>query len=244
MSPFQEVLIALGGNAALLAVLGFLARSLVQTWLAKDIKTFEQGLQNAANSRLEHLKSELKSAGDVSIEQLKSRLQQAASEHQVRFAKLHEKRAQVIEDVYQRLVELEKSYGKFVIVDGYTTDPQKQQAARDGINQAMYDVALLIEKHRIYLPADVCASLKAFLDIMWHNAINVGVYGSISDPNPQTLQERLTAFREAYDALQKEIPDARAKLEDEFRKLLGDDSHGRVIIPSSSGLALDQAAGR
>ena len=232
MSAFQEVLIALGGNAALLAVLAFLARSLVQTWLAKDIKAFEQGLQNAASSQLEHLKFELKSQGDASIEQLKSSLQQIAAEHQVRFAWLHERRAKVIEDVYQRLVDLEKGYGKFVLVDGYETNPQKQQAARDSINQAMYDVALLIEKHRIYLPADVCASLKAFLDVMWHNAINVGVYGSISNPNPQTLQERLTAFREAYDALQKEIPDARAKLENEFRKLLGDDSHGRAIIPA------------
>jgi len=243
MSAFQEVLLALGGNAALLVVLGFLARSLVQTWLAKDIKTFEQALQNAANSRLEHLKYELKSEGDVSIEQLKSRLQQAAAEHQLRFAKLHEKRAEVIEDVYQRLVELEKGYGKFVLVDGYETDSQKQQAARDNINQAMYDVALLIEKHRIYLPADVCASLKAFLDIMWHNAINVGVYGSFSYPNPQTLQERHKAFRDAYDVLQKEIPDARGELENEFRKLLGDDSHGRAITPASPDTARNPQTG-
>lgn len=241
MSVFQEVLLAFGSNAMVLVVLGFLARSLVQTWLAKDIKTFEQGLHNAANSQLERLKFELKSAGDVSIEELKSRLQQTAAEHQVRFAKLHERRAKVIEDVYQQLVELEKRYGKFVTVDGYETDQQKQVDATDRINKAMYDVALLIEKHRIYLPADVSASLKVFLDIMWQNAITVGVYGSISDPNPKTLQERHKAFRDAYEVLQKEIPDARAKLENEFRKLLGDDSHGRAITPASPDAARQRA---
>jgi len=233
MSAFQEVLLACGGNATLLVVLAFLTRSLVQTWLAKDIKKFEFQLQNAATSQLELLKFELKSQGDVSIEQLKSRLQQAATEHLVRFSKLHEKRAHVIEHVYQRLVELEKGYGKFVLVDGYEPDSSKQQDARNKINETMYDVALFIEKHRIYLPADVCASLKAFLDIMWHNAINVGVYGSVADPNPQTLQERHKAFKDAYGALQKEIPEARANLEHEFRKLLGEDSqpHGS---PTSS----------
>ena len=82
-----------------------------------------------------------------------------------------------------------------------------------------------------------------FLDVMWHNAINVGVYGSISHPNPQTLQERHKAFRDAYDVLQKEIPDARAKLEDEFRKLLGDDSQDGAIAPGSSDMARQQAAG-
>ena len=63
MSAFQEILIALGGNATLLVVLGFLARSLAPTWLTKDVKKFELQLQNAATSQLEHLKYELKSQG-------------------------------------------------------------------------------------------------------------------------------------------------------------------------------------
>jgi hypothetical protein len=86
MNAWNEVLIAFGGNAVLLAVLGFLARSLLQTWLTKDIKTFETNLKNTADSELERLKFELKAKGDISIEQLKSRLQQAALEHEVRFS--------------------------------------------------------------------------------------------------------------------------------------------------------------
>jgi hypothetical protein len=60
MSAFQEILIAFGGNAVLLIVLGFLARSLIQTWLAKDVKKFETDLQSTATSQLERLRSDLK----------------------------------------------------------------------------------------------------------------------------------------------------------------------------------------
>jgi len=164
---------------------------------------------------------QLKADADAANERLKNSLQMTALEHQVRFSKLHEKRAMVIEEVYQRLVDAEKGYGRFVIVDGYSTDAEKQKEARFKTETTMFETSLFIEKHRIYLPAQTCASLKAFLDIMWSNAIKVGVYGSIDYPNPQTLKEQHDAFREAYEALQGAIPAARAAPEDEFRRMLG-----------------------
>jgi hypothetical protein len=63
MSAWQEILIAFGGNATLLIVLGFLARSLLQTWLTKDIKKFETDLKSTADYELERLRQELKFKG-------------------------------------------------------------------------------------------------------------------------------------------------------------------------------------
>jgi len=66
-------------------------------------------------------------------------------------------------------------------------------------------------------------SLKAFLDIMWHNAIHVGVYGEVDGTyaTPEDAKERREVFRKAIPALEKELPTARTALENEFRKLLG-----------------------
>jgi hypothetical protein len=50
MSALYQNLIALGSNATVLIVLGFLARSLMQSFLAKDIKKFETELQNSATA--------------------------------------------------------------------------------------------------------------------------------------------------------------------------------------------------
>jgi hypothetical protein len=170
----------------------------------------------------EEFKIQLKAAADAEIERLKSSLQMRALEHEVRFSRLHDRRAKVIEEVYQRLIDAEKDYGRFVIVDGYSKG-EAQQEARFKMQTKMYETSLFIEKHRIYLPAQTCVSLKAFLDVMWTNAISVGVYGSIEFPSQKTMEERDKVFREAYEALEKAIPLARSALENEFRKMLGPD---------------------
>ncbi len=75
MELWQSLLVALGGNATLLLVLGFLGRSVMSTVLTKDIEKF------------------------------KAALHQAGIEHQVRFSKLHERRAEVLAEVYKLLAE-------------------------------------------------------------------------------------------------------------------------------------------
>jgi len=74
VDPWLSLLIAFGGNAALLLVLGFLGRSLLLSILAKDIEKF------------------------------KADLRIAAIEHEVRFSKLHEKRVEVLAKLYKLLV--------------------------------------------------------------------------------------------------------------------------------------------
>jgi hypothetical protein len=168
MNAWNEILIAFGGNAVLLAVLGFLARSLFQTWLAKDMKKFEADLKNTADSELERLKFELKAKGDASIEQLRSQLQQSALEHQVRFSKLHERRARLIEKLYARLVAARMEGRRFIVTDAYNRDQQQQLEAIQRIGKTIQGVALFIDKHRIYFPEHICELLQKLSDSMSH----------------------------------------------------------------------------
>src|SRR5258706_3765597 len=90
MNAWQSLLLAFGGNAALLLVLGWLARSLGSQLLAKDLEQF---------------KASLAAASSAATERLKHDLQVAALEHEVRFSKLHERQAEVIAEAYALLVE-------------------------------------------------------------------------------------------------------------------------------------------
>jgi hypothetical protein len=144
MNPWREILLALGGNATLLLVLAFLSRSLLQTWLTKDIKKFETDLKGKADSELERLKAELKAEGDVSIEQLKGRLQLAATEHEVRFSNLHQKRAEVIADLYQRLVKVSLAGERFVYQLSLSNEEYLETLDR------IQEFATFYETNRIY----------------------------------------------------------------------------------------------
>lgn len=80
------ILLVLGGTP----VLKWFVKSLIEKMLAKDLERFRASLNSEANSTIERLKHEL---------------QLVSLEHQVRFSKLHEKRAEVIAELYGLLVE-------------------------------------------------------------------------------------------------------------------------------------------
>jgi hypothetical protein len=221
MSPYQDILVAFGGNATLLVVLGFLARSLMQTLLAKDIKRFEADLQGTATAQLERLKSDLKAQGDIAIEQLKSQLQQATIEHQIRFSKLHERRAEIIADLYRRIVLAQREGAQFVHVEGFSSGGEAQAAAQRKTQETMRSVSEFVEENRIYLPEQLCTSLRAFLDNMWRHHIAVGTYSSIAGPNMQTQEKKNEVLTKALAAFQSDIPAAKHVLEVEFRSILG-----------------------
>ena len=90
---WQSLLLAIGGNADLLIVLGWLARSFGTQLLSKDLEKFKTSLSTASTEASERLKHDL---------------QIVAHEHQVRFSKLHERRAEVITNLYALLVEARK----------------------------------------------------------------------------------------------------------------------------------------
>src|SRR5690348_3643963 len=71
----------------------------------RDIEAFKARLKSTYDEKLETHRAELKAQTDVEIEQLKSRLNIAALQHQIRFARLHEKRAEVISQLYVDLAE-------------------------------------------------------------------------------------------------------------------------------------------
>lgn len=59
MDAWQTLILAFGGNAALLAVLGFLAKSLIEKLIVRDTKVFEADLKYKTDTQIEKIKSEM-----------------------------------------------------------------------------------------------------------------------------------------------------------------------------------------
>ncbi|WP_031358492.1 hypothetical protein [Caballeronia sordidicola] len=207
MSVWQTILLAVGGNAALLAVLGWLAKSLVEKLLAKDLERFKASLSSETQSAMERLKHEL---------------QLTAVEHQVRFSNLHEKRAQVVAELYGLLVEAYWATSGFVSPMEWVGEPDKKQKYVTAMN-ATADFFRFFEKNRIYLPEAVCKQLEEFVRNMRSKAIGFGVYVRYEDANlpAHTLEQKHKAWQDGWDFFEQQVPPARAALEDELREVLG-----------------------
>jgi hypothetical protein len=186
---WQSLLVAFGGNAALLLVLGFLGRSLLSTVLAKDVEKF------------------------------KAALHQAGVEHQIRFSKLHEKRAEVLADLYKLLVAAVWQVSEFTSPMQFG-DPDRKAQYAAAIN-AVAAYFRFFDQHRIWLPPELCEPLESFAKQLRTPAINLGVYLRIENPTDKTLKEQSEVWDKAWQKVDGDIPKLRSAIEAEFRKLLG-----------------------
>lgn len=206
MDAWQSILLALGGNAALLLVLAWLARSFGSQLLAKDLEKF---------------KSSLTAASCEATERLKHELQLVAHEHQVRFSRLHERRAEVIANLYVLLVEAQWAGQSFVSIIEYEGEPSKEEKYATAMGK-FGEFFRTFDKSRIYLPEEVCAQLDQFLAEMRKRVVHFGVYLQAADAHgaENLLKERFEAWVDAADYFDKELPAARKTLEGALRGML------------------------
>ncbi|NUA26093.1 hypothetical protein [Cupriavidus basilensis] len=218
MTIWETMVLALGGPAILIAAMAFLAKSLLTQWFARELKAYEATL----TSDVKAFEIKLKAQADSSAEQLKSELQRQASDHQIRFSRLHEKRAEVIAKAYQLLVEAlwdMESFVSPVQFEGDKSLPEKYTVAYN----KLADLYRYLDVHQLFLPASLCAALQEILNEMRGTVIQVGTYTRLDNDGlpDHVLQQKWEIQMKAWDKLKTSIPDARKALETELRALLG-----------------------
>jgi hypothetical protein len=209
---WQDVIITtfttVGGTGVALAAGTYLLRTSVTQWMTRDAEKF---------------KAQLKSDADSEIERLKHSLQVAAVEHQVRFSSLHERRAQVIAEVYERLARVYEESRIFTQTGVYATYSSLQFEHYSKVYKSNYDLFLFVQYRRIYLPADVCRLLDNCLQAMNRAVIDANVYSQVESVNSdQMMREKHEALRNVHTAIMEDVPKMKGLLEAEFRKILGE----------------------
>jgi hypothetical protein len=153
-------------------------------------------------------------------------------EHQTKFARLHEKRGEVIAEIYRRVVILELWLNHVVaeteLPDEAFTSPQEFAESFDAvfgqISLNLQDLAAYFNLNRLYLSEDVCEKILHF-----HNAVlakSDAIDGYFYERFKQMTEKEISEFygkdlrEKAYNVLQQ-IADGRRAVEDEFRALLG-----------------------
>ena len=136
MEIWQTILIAFGGNAALLAILGWLAKSFVSGLIAKDLKSFENDLK------------------------LK------AIEHQTKFTGLHEKRADVLASFYKAVNSFEIYFKEHAHPTNQTlTSDENSLHSKEIASRFNYMEKTFVE-NRIFFTLETCKLVDNLLDAL------------------------------------------------------------------------------
>ena len=146
----------------------------------------------------EKFKASFRANSDKEIENLKYSLQMIATEHQVRFSKMHDKSAEVIEELYGKLTDLYWNGQRFVITSENNPGPSLKEAFA-ALTKEINDAFTFIERHRINLSSSVCALLERHCQQLSKVVLTAGVFGRIKNPSERTLQHSSDAFTKAHN---------------------------------------------
>jgi hypothetical protein len=148
----------------------------------------------------------------------------AAYEHNVRFSKLHERQAQVIEDVYVRILEFEDASATLALTSNDTPESLLEFALRRG-EDARRELAEFARRHEIFLPESISAQLYSLLDRV--NTLLSACSYNLMDKKLADMDqgdhfpEHKEAWSSVHKYLEHDAPVVRKSLESEFRKYLG-----------------------
>jgi hypothetical protein len=182
---WRELLTLVLTPAAVVVAVTFVARSWLQHGFAKDLETF------------------------------KNQLRLQAIEFQTCFSVLHQKRAEVLGQLYARLVS---ATNRLASVVSTTQMPDGTPLSKkwDDVTQMCVDSVDYFLKHRIYLDEDVCREVDEVVRIM-HSAT-----GNFSEAhrNRLPIADAVELWRKASDLMGQKMPPLKNKLEQRFRDLL------------------------
>ena len=168
---------SVGGSAALFAAVAWFARSIIKHFLDKD------------------------------LEEYKRNLEKMSYEHQVRFSKLHEIRAQTIAKLYSLLYDYQWAVCAFL-----REFPKNKDTTE--LNKKSYEFKDYYDKNRILFTENICTQVEKLVDLLYSSYVPL----EASDvANGKQSKE----WRECADTIQKEYPKVRQSLEREFKEILG-----------------------
>jgi hypothetical protein len=168
------------------------------------------------DTELEQLKARLKASSDVEIEKLKSQLNIAAAERQLRFSRLHEKRAEVIAEVYASLKRLVQAIAEYVSIFEPAGLPSRaERAAR--VAEAGNMFAELYSEKKIFIPKSTTLKIDEINTEL--RSAHLGFMYLVDAPKDPDVTKWAEISRNIAALSQNALTD----LESDLRKLLGDD---------------------
>ena len=150
-------------------------------------------------------------------EEIKASVGISTLEHQITFSKLHEKRIEIIEGLYDRLTKMEKSCREFL----YYNEPTN--VIKDHFHKAQDDISEFItysELNKFWVDEKLFNEIERValrIDKIVHEGI---FFSSVDRLDSQAFNKAIKKNKAAVDEINKEIPKAKENIIYSIRKVL------------------------
>jgi hypothetical protein len=220
MTYWQEFLKVLGGAAVLVGVLGYLVKTLVSHLLSKDRDAHKNSLSTESAKQLAEYKDKLGAASRKEIEGFKATLQILTQDSIVRFTKLHEKRIEILSEMYSLLedactsMESLKSYCETGNIE-FTKDRAKEAAAANN------KLLPFFRKNKLYFSSALSRQIEDVIHALHGSAFDL-VMASWSDKD---VPKRSAEFIQNWPQKSVQVNALMGAIAVEFRSILGSEAN-------------------
>lgn len=188
-----------------------------KTWISERLKN---AIKNEYDQKLETHKAQLKAANDIELEKFRSRLNILATERQIEYSKLYEKRADAITEVYGLLNDVYtwiQEYTKVFVPAGDLPIEERRRKASEAYNKY---IAVYHQK-KIFIPAKTTDCIDA-LNNSFRQVFYDFFYGIDQKPKGEGNSDK---WIEIFEKMNGPILKSMSDLENDFRSLLGEKEH-------------------
>lgn len=172
-----------------------------------------EGVKADYQRDVERLKADLAQNAEIA----RAHLNAAAFERQTRFARLHERRVDVVDELYRCLVVAEGSFGRALTMyrEGRSEEDIQLKTEQDAKNavEAFSAFTDYFREHRIWLDEALCERIDALVTTL-HEA-----WYQFHDPDE--ARGRTREMSAAWRRVRDEVPAIRAEIERTMRIMLG-----------------------
>ncbi len=216
-SFWQELITQLGGFAIFAGALAWLTKSIITHFPSKDVEKY---------------KTQLAYESAREMEEFKAQLQITIKEHDVRFNKLHEKRAEVISELYGLLNAANMSLGQFEINYRH----KQSHNLNDRFLEKSAEIVLndcarafnFFRKHQIYLSKGLSELIEKCIFAVHNHSLTYRAYQGKGIDTSVLFQLEMASDLKNRSS---EISQILEMLENEFRLLLGSETKSEQTHP-------------
>src|SRR5439155_3901458 len=152
------------------------------------------------------------------IEGYKAELQRQGFEHQTRFARLHERRVEVVSELYRQLARTESAVMAFVHPLEMAGEPSKEDLGREA-QESSGEFGRYFRENRIWLDEDLIDQVEGLQRRMNEAGIKFGMY--LSHGRQGGDDRYFDQWAGAWEIISKDVPPLRHSIEVRFRVMLG-----------------------
>jgi|Deesub1362A_J573_1020465.scaffolds.fasta_scaffold02881_5 hypothetical protein len=155
------------------------------------------------------------------LERFKTDLEKEVLRYKTQFEALHAERAQVIKEVYKRIVRTQDAFESLIRPLQLAGEPSLEEKAKR-VASEFNNLSEFFKENRLYFEEQLAQEIDKLLEKFYEIWIKWGEVRDLKEGGERT-SEVLKRWRETWEKIKEEIPPIKKSIEQKFRDIVGID---------------------